>query len=42
MEDEINWYMALSSSMSTGREISSIISRASLRAALKADIITTG
>jgi hypothetical protein len=42
MEEDISWYMAWSSSMSTGREISSIISRASLRACLKAEMITTG
>ena len=42
IEEEINWYMALSSLISTGNEISSTISRASARARLKADIITTG
>ncbi len=42
MDEEISWYIALSSLMSTGREISSMISRASLRACLKAEIMTTG
>ena len=42
MEDEIKLYMALSSLMSTGNEISSIISKASARARLKAEMITTG
>lgn len=42
IEDEIKLYIALSSLMLTGRDMSSIISRASARALLKADIITTG
>ncbi len=42
IEDEIKLYMALSSLMLTGREMSSTISRASARALLKADIMTTG
>lgn len=42
IEDEIKLYMALSSLMLTGLEMSSMISRASARALLKADIITTG
>lgn len=42
IEDEIKLYMALSSLTLTGREISSTISRASARALLKADIMTTG
>ena len=42
IEEDISWYMALSSSISTGREISSMISRASFRACLKAEMITTG
>lgn len=42
IEDEIKLYMALSSLMLTGREMSSTISRASARALLKADMMTTG
>ena len=42
IEDEMSWYMALSSSTSIGREISSMISRASFRARLKAEMMTTG
>jgi len=42
IEDDINWYIALSSLVLTGREISSMMSRASARARLKAAIITTG
>lgn len=42
IEDEISWYMALSSLIFTGNEISSTIFRASARARLKADIMTTG
>ena len=42
MDEDINWYMALSSLMFTGCEISSTMSRASARARLKAAIMTTG
>ena len=42
MEEDISWYMALSSLMFTGREISSTMSSASARARLKAAIMTTG
>ena len=42
IEEEIRLYIALSSLMFTGREISSTICRASARARLKAEIITTG
>ena len=42
IEEEIRLYMALSSSISTGNEISSMISRASARARLNAEMITTG
>ena len=42
MEEDINWYIALSSLMFTGSEISSIMSKASARARLKAAIMTTG
>ena len=42
IEDEISLFMAWSSLMSIGREMSSMISRASLRARLKAEMMTTG
>ena len=42
IEEDIRPYMALSSSTSIGREMSSIISRASFRARLKAAMMTTG
>ena len=42
MEEDISWYMALSSLIFTGREISSTMSRASASARLKAAIMTTG
>jgi hypothetical protein len=42
IEDEMRLYMALSSLMSIGVEISSMISRASARARLKAAMMTTG
>ena len=42
IEDEMSSYMAESSLMSTGREISSMMLRASARAFLKAEIMTTG
>lgn len=42
MDEEIRPYMALSSLISIGREISSVIWRASDRARLKAEMMTTG
>ena len=42
MEEDMSWYIALSSLTFTGKEISSMISRASFRARLKAAIMTTG
>lgn len=42
MDEEIRPYMALSSWISIGRETSSIIWRASARARLKAEMMTTG
>lgn len=42
IEEEISWYMALSSLMFTGNEISSTMFKASARARLNADITTTG
>ena len=42
IEEEMIWYMAWSSFTLTGSEISSIIARASARALLKADMMTTG
>lgn len=42
MEEEISWVIASSSVMSTGLEMEVMMSRASARARLKADIMTTG
>ena len=42
IEDEIRLFIALSSLMLTGREISSIMFKASVRARLNAEMMTTG
>ena len=42
MEEEMSWYIALSSLMSTGMETEVMIARASARARLKAEMMTTG
>jgi len=42
IDEDMSWYIALSSLTFTGNEISSMMSRASARARLKAAIMTTG